>query len=359
MERNKESSKDASLRTTSEASSETPQVAVSSHQTPDHPTQAPKLRTLTNKPRSTPLMAALKLDDSSRTAIWTSKEISTTSLSDSSNVKPAETPPSVSESSETKMCHPDLKTLTGSPVPACDLTDKTVLSPLPLTTTEARLGPSSLFEKTTSESSPLPHLSRPSFSLRSNASQESRSSTSMASDSGSSTTESYKTPVAARKEVVIAMDDNDGKIIHPSEKSEGEVLNVAKDACKGSIKEQAVITMGLDDEEECSVKSESESFREEVINRSQEAAMKNTTTGDAIIDIMGSDNDNEETSAINEKSNDGKSLFVRSIRYLLLSFPICVWKSYNLPTLIVQQNQQNGRGWYFSIRCFSLLPDMQ
>ena len=311
MERNKESSKDASLRTTSEASSETPQVAVSSHQTPDHPTQAPKIRTLTNKPRSTPLMAAPKLDDSSRTAIWTSKEISTTSLSDSSNVKPAETRPSVSESSEsseTKMCHPDLKTLTRSLAPACDLTDKTVLSPLPLTTTEARLGPSSLFEKTTSDSSLLPHLSRPSFSLRSNASQESRSSTSMASDSASSTTESCKTPVAARNEVVIPMDDNDRKIIHPSEKSEGEVLNVAKDACKGSIKEEAVITMGLDDEEECSVKSESESFREEVINKSQDAVKKDTTTGDAIIDIMGSDNDNEETSAINEKSNDGKSL---------------------------------------------------
>jgi len=123
----------------------------------------------------------------------------------------------------------------------------------------------------------------------------------MASDSASSITEFCKTPVAARNGAVIAIDNNDRKIIHPSKKSEGEELNGAKDACKGSSKEEAVTTMGLDDEEESSVKSESESSTE----------MKDTTTGDAIIDIMGSDNDNEETSAINEKSNDGKSLFAK------------------------------------------------
>ena len=214
---------------------------------------------------------------------------------------------SLSQASETEMCDSDLETLTSSPT--CDLTEKTVLSPSPFTT-ERRLGPSLLFKQTSSESSLSPHSSKPSFSSMSTASDESTLSISMASDSANSSTESCKTPAAARNGVVITMDDNDKEIIHPSEKSEGEVLNVAKDACKGSSKKEAVITMGLDDEEECSVKSESESFREKVINKSKEAEMKNTTTGDAIIDIMGSDNDNEETSVNNEKSNDGKSLLI-------------------------------------------------
>ena len=230
MERNKVSSEDASLRTTPEASSGTPQSASSSYQSPDHPTQDPRIWTLTNTPRSTSLMAANTPDDSSRTEVWTSKEI-----------------------------------------------------------TESR---SSVFSK-------------PSFSSMSTASDKSTLSISMASDSASSSTETCKTPAAARNVVVMAMDDNDKKIIHPSVKSDGEVLNVDKDAWRGSIKEEAVITMGLDDEEE----SESESFREEVINKSKEA---DTTTGDAIIDIMGSDNDNEEISVINEKSKDGKSLWIRS-----------------------------------------------
>lgn len=79
------------------------------------------------------------------------------------------------------------------------------------------------------------------------------------------------------------------------------------------------MTMGLDEEEECLVNYESDSSTGELINKSQEAEMKNATTGDAIIDIMGSDNDNEETSAINEKCNDGKLLWARSKGYCIFS----------------------------------------
>ena len=74
-----------------------------------------------------------------------------------------------------------------------------------------------------------------------------------------------------------------------------------------------------------------------MINKSKEA---DTTTGDAIIDIMGSDNDKEEISVINEKSKDGKSLWIRSTRYLVLFFLICVLLSYNLSTSIIQQIQE-------------------
>ena len=334
MERNKESSEDAIPSTTPETSSGTPQSASSSYQSHDHP----RIWTLTNTPRSTSLMGANTLDDSFRTEAWTSKEITesrslefwfpSTGLSDAADMKPTETLPSeslisaslLSQTSETEMC--DLELETRSSAPICDLTDKTHLSPSPLTT-EGRLGPSLLFEQTSSESSLSPHPSKPSFSSMSTASDESTLSISMASDSASSSKESCKTPEAARNVVVTTMDDNDKEIIHPSDKSECEALNAANNACKGSSKEEAVITIGLDDEEESSVKSESESFREEVIKKSKEAEMKDTKTGDAIIDIMGSDNDNEETSAINEKSNDGKSLWIRSTRYLVFFFNLC------------------------------------
>lgn len=330
MERNKISSpKGASPKRTPEASSGRSQSAPSSHESPDHPTQEPKIWTLTNTPRSAPLMAAPKLEDSPRTEVWTSKEIPesrsldslfpTRSLSDSLTSASL-----ISRASETEMCDSDLETLTRLSAPTCDLTDNTVLSPSPLTT-EARPGPSTLSEETTAESSVSPHPSKPSVSLLSTASDESGSCISMASDSASSTTESCKTPVAVRNGVVIAMDYNDRKIIHPSEKTEGEMLNVVKNVCKGSSKEEAVITMGLDGEKESSVKSESESSTEEVINKSQETEMKDTTTGDAIIDIMGSDNDNEETSAINEKSNDGKSLLLdQHVTYFSLFKFVCL-----------------------------------
>ena len=74
--------------------------------------------------------------------------------------------------------------------------------------------------------------------------------------------------------------------------------------------EKMVITMGLDDDKESLVvfESESETSLDEIIYTSQTEEMKNVTSSDVIIDIMGNDNDIEKTSAINEKSNQGKIL---------------------------------------------------
>ena len=60
----------------------------------------------------------------------------------------------------------------------------------------------------------------------------------------------------------------------------------------------------------CDVISDSESSTEEVIYTTQE--MKNVSADIAIKDIMGSDNDNKETSVIIENSNDGKLLSITS-----------------------------------------------
>ena len=112
------------------------------------------------------------------------------------------------------------------------------------------------------------------------------------------------------------MDDNDEEIHNSRDKSESEVLGVVKDANKESCKEEVVIRIGLNDDKESSVISESESHSSfgEMIYTSQESEMKNVTTGDAIIDIIGSDNDDEETFAINEKSSQGELLLPRSGR---------------------------------------------
>lgn len=92
-------------------------------------------------------------------------------------------------------------------------------------------------------------------------------------------------------------------------------LIVVQDADKESRKEEIVITMGFDDDEESSVKSESESEKSlgEMIYTSQAGEMKNVTS-DVIIDIMGNDNDNEDSYSINEKSNQGKLQLARSRR---------------------------------------------
>ena len=60
----------------------------------------------------------------------------------------------------------------------------------------------------------------------------------------------------------------------------------------------------------CDVISDSESSTEEVIYTSQEAEMKNMSADIAIKDIMGRDNDNNETSVTIENSNDGKLLSI-------------------------------------------------
>ena len=145
----------------------------------------------------------------------------------------------------------------------------------------------------------------------------------MASHGTSFSTESCKTPVAARNEVVITMDDHHDNIIYPSDKSGSEVLNVVKDVDKESSKEQVVITMGTDDDRQSSKisDSESESSSGEMIFTSQESGMRNVTTEDVVIDIMGCDNDNEETSTMNERSSQSKKLLVRS--KCELSFLLC------------------------------------
>ena len=62
----------------------------------------------------------------------------------------------------------------------------------------------------------------------------------------------------------------------------------------------------------CDVISDSESSAGEVIYTSQE--MKNMSAEIAIKDIMGSDNDNKETSVTIENSSDGKLLMITSKR---------------------------------------------
>ena len=136
----------------------------------------------------------------------------------------------------------------------------------------------------------------------------------MASDGTSSSTESCKTPVAARNEVVITMDDDDDEIRNSGDKSESEAPSVVKDADKESSMEEVVIRVGHGVDEESSVISESEwdSSFGEMVCASQESEMKtDVTTSDAIIDIMESDNDDEEMSVISEKSNQGKLLLPR------------------------------------------------
>ena len=328
MERNKESSKDASPRTTTEASSGRSQSASPSYQSPDHPTQEQKIWTLTDTPTSTPLIAVPTLDDANRTDVCTVTGIPETKSLDSSFKpssvtsdlsigKPTETPRSVSLTSvsrislasETDICDPDLAIETRSSAPTCNLLDKTFPGSPPFTT-EASLGPSTSSEQTTSESLLSPHPSKSSSSLLPTAPEESAQTVSMAPDSKSSS-ESCKTPIATRNEVVITMDD-EGKIPYTSDKSQGKLLSAVKDAGKESNKQDVVITMGLYDDVKSSARLETESSLGEVIYTSQKAEIKNVTTGDAIIDVMGSDNDNGETSVINGKSNEGK--LIRSRR---------------------------------------------
>lgn len=329
LERNKESSKDACSRTTPETSLGRPQSASSSYQSPDHPTQEHKIWTLTDTSKSTSIMAHPSLDDANRTDVWTVNEVPetksldssfpTSSLSDLSTGKPTETPrsesltsvSSMSQASETEVC--DFPTVTYSSASSYDLTDKPALSSFPFTT-QSSVGPSTSSEETISESSLSPHPSLPGFSLLPTASEESTRNVSMATNSRSSTG-SCKTPVAVtvRNEAAITKDD-EGDSTSTSWKSQDEVLRVVKDAGKESRKAEMMITMGVDDDEESSVISDSESSTGEVIYTSQEAEIKNVTKGDDILDIMGRDKDNEETSVINEKSNDGKLLLVTSRR---------------------------------------------
>ena len=62
----------------------------------------------------------------------------------------------------------------------------------------------------------------------------------------------------------------------------------------------------------CDVISDSKSSAEKVIYTSQE--IKSMTAEVAIMDIMGSDNDNKETPVTIENSSDGKLLLITSKR---------------------------------------------
>jgi len=172
---------------------------------------------------------------------------------------------STSEASEREDCvDSDLAAVTGLSAPTYDLTDKESSSSF---TAQSRLG---LFasSKQTNLVSPLSaHPSKPSLSLLPTASNESTPSITKASNGTSSSTESCKTPVAARSDIVIAMDFDDGKKDNSRDKSKSEELSDDKD--------------------------------------------------DAIIDIMGSDNDDEKMSTINEKSSQGKLLLVRPSRFII------------------------------------------
>ena len=309
-----DASKDACPRTTPETSVGRPQSASPSYQSADHPAQEQKIKTLTGTPL---FMAHPTLHDTNRADDWTANEIhetksldssfATSSVSDLSTGKLTEAPPSesltsrfsISQASETDVCDHDLATVPRSSVSSYDLTDNTALSSLPSTSSEEAI----------SESSLSPHPTLSGFSSLPTVPEESTQSVSMATNRSSS--EPCKTPIAAsaRDEAAITKDDDDERT-STIDKSQDEVLSVAKDAGKESRKAEMVITMGTDDEEKSPVISDSESSTKEVIYTSQEAEINNATTGDAISDTVGGDIDNEETSVINETSKDGKLLLV-------------------------------------------------
>ena len=313
-----EASKDACPRTTPEASVGRQQSASPSYQSADHPAQEQKIKTLTDTPF---FMAHPTLHDTNRAEDWTANEIhetksldssfATSSLPDLSTGKLTEAAPSesltsrssISQASETDVCDHDLATVPRSLALSYDLTDNTVISSLPSTSSE----------ETISESSLLPNPTLSCFSSLPTASEESTQTVPMATNRSSSEPCTTPIAVAARDEAAI-IKDNKVKSTSKSDKSQDEVLimGVAKDAGKESRKAEMVIAMRINDDEQSSVKSDSKSFTGEVIHASQEAEMNNVTTGDAFIDTMGRDTDNEERSVINETSKDGKLLLVTS-----------------------------------------------
>ena len=276
MERNKESSKGFSPRTSPEVSLGRSRSATSCYESPGQVTQEQKVWTFTDAPRSTPWETVPTLNDTPTTEVLTSNEIAKSNYLDS-------------------------LVITSSLSPTYDLTDKSVSSPFPFATQK---------EQTTSESSLSSNPSAPNLSFLPTTSEEFTGTGSMATENICST-KSCKTPVASRNEVVITM-EAEGEITYTSYKSQRELLSVVQDSDKESRKKEMLITMGPDDGEESSVisESESETSLEEMIYTSQTKEMNHVTTSDAIIDIMGIDDDREDTSAI--KFNPGKLLLARS-----------------------------------------------
>ena len=128
----------------------------------------------------------------------------------------------------------------------------------------------------------------------------------MATDStSSSTAESCKKPVAPRNAIAIIMDD-DEELIYTSEKSQREKLRTAKDVDNETSREEVVIKLEHDGEDE----SEYEASSEETIYTSERLGMNNKTTDDVIIDIMSRNDKNEGPLVVNYNYNDSKSLLV-------------------------------------------------
>ncbi|KAL9953854.1 hypothetical protein ACROYT_G041327 [Oculina patagonica] len=291
--RNKKSSKGTSSKSTQNISPRRQKSPRESYQLTDHATQEQKIWTLTDTPKSTPLMAVPTLTDTPRTEVWTVNEVpesksldssfTASSLSDLSTKTPSETPRSVSLTSvsvisltsKSDICAFDLTSSTRSSTPPSCLTERTVPSPLPLTT-QSRLGLSTSSELTVPDhESPHPSTSKESssLSLLPAASDELIRTLSMATDSSS--TESCKTPVAPRNEVVITMDDDDDKeIIYTSEKSQREEPSMVNNVDKEISREEVVIRMELDDGED---ESESEASFGELIYTSEKLGMNNVT----------------------------------------------------------------------------------
>ena len=284
--------------------------------TTDHVTHEQKTWTLTDTPKSTPLMAVSELSDTPRTEVWTVNEIpesdsldtsfTTSSLSDS--CAPSETPRSESLTSVS-----DFSSSPRASTPPCDLSDKSVPS-LVVRTTQSRLVPSTSSHLTIPESSSSTHpcTSKESslVTLHPDASDELTRNFTMATNSPSSSTESCKTPVAPRNEVVITMeDDEDEEMIN--EKSQREVLSAMKGAVKEASRNEVVITMEHDDEGDSLMLSQYEASSGKMIYMSEKPRMDNRTD-DAIIDIMTSDDENEDTLVVNDNYNDGELLLVSS-----------------------------------------------
>ncbi|XP_078342703.1 uncharacterized protein LOC144628472 isoform X2 [Oculina patagonica] len=331
MERNKKSSMSTSPKSTPNTSPGRPKSTSASYQPTDHETQEQKIWTLTTTPKSTPLMVVPTLDDTPSTEVWTINEISesnsldssftTSSLSDLSacNWTQTETPrsasltavSSMSLTSELDICSSDLQSLTPSLTLQFNTTEETIPSSFP-SATRSRLDPYTPSELTIPESSltPNPSTSKEfsNLCLLPSASDELTRSLSMATDSTSSSTESCKTPVAPRNEVVITMDDDDDKeIIYTSEKSQHEDMTTVNDVHKETSREELVIRMEhADGEDESLMLSESEAASVEMIYRNNKLRMDNATD-DAVIDIVSSNDENEGPFSVNDDYKNEKT----------------------------------------------------
>ena len=304
-----------------------PKSSHSSYKSTDHANQEQKIWTLTDTPKSTPLMAVCEIPDLPRAEVWnvnkipepesTTSPLTTSSLSESGASTPAETSPStsltfvsvISLTSESETLDTECPSTSREPTPACDLTETTASNPLPAIP-QSVLVPVVSSGVTISESPPSSNPSTPqdspSLSLHPASSDELTRTLSMETDHTSSSTQSCKTPVAPSGEVVIAMeDDDDGQIIYPSDKSHGETFGTATFAEKETATIKVVIPMEDDDDGQIiypSDKSHGETFGTATF------AEKETATIKVVIPMK--DDDDEEIIHTNEKVQAEESITV-------------------------------------------------